>query len=113
MNIKKLYDKLLNDGGFTVNRHLETPENLYYIASYEGGLVYDLEGFTLGNLINAITKLNPEYHLIGAWIDTNTNSIYFDISINFKYKDDALKFAREQHQLAIYDSIKQESIYLE
>ena len=47
---------------------------------------------------------------IGCWIDNG--DVYIDISANIQDRGQALKVARENGQLAIYDIEKNESIYL-
>lgn len=49
---------------------------------------------------------------LGTWKDEQTNVIYLDCSVNIKSLDRAMKVARENKQLAIYDLNNNISIYL-
>ena len=111
MNIRELMSEIINNGGFTVNNRLDKPDNLKYIVSYNGGIKFDIKELSNIKLIDGFLSLNiNEKSLFGAWLDDNY--VYLDKSVNFTNKQKALKFAKEQEQLAIYDAIKQESIYL-
>ena len=112
MNIRELMDELVKNKGFTVNKDLEKPNNLSYLVSYEGGLVYDIQDLTSNKLLSAITTLGiDDNSLFGAWLDKSI--VYIDKSLNFKDKEKAIKFGYEQNQLAIFDYENKESIYLE
>ena len=47
---------------------------------------------------------------IGLWLDNNI--VYVDISINIQDKTEALEFAKYNRQLAIFDLVNNDSIYL-
>ena len=47
---------------------------------------------------------------IGLWLDNN--KMYIDISINIIDKVEALEFGKKNKQLAIYDIVNNDSIYL-
>ena len=45
---------------------------------------------------------DPDNYL-GTWYDTETGAISLDISRNFKNKNEAVKFAQEHNEKAIWD----------
>lgn len=53
---------------------------------------------------------NKNNMYIGLWLDSNI--MYIDISININDKVEALEFAKYNKQLAIYDLVNNDSIYL-
>lgn len=47
---------------------------------------------------------------IGTWINTENNMVYLDTSKTIENKGEAIEFAKETNQLAIYDLIENEEI---
>lgn len=47
---------------------------------------------------------------LGGWLDEGYG--YLDVSINIQNLDEALALAKKNHQLAIYDVVTGESIYI-
>ena len=52
------------------------------------------------------------YDSIGGWLDNKTNLYYLDLNIHFSILEIALKFAKQTNQIAIFDNLKKELIYL-
>ena len=109
-DIKKIVEK-----GATLTRELQQ-------AEIKGGYMVSLEGAETqakGDDYQAINQAIKEKQeiikdnnnmFIGCWLDNNI--MYIDISININDKVEALEFAKYNKQLAIYDIIKNDSIYL-
>lgn len=119
MNLKELYDYLMENNGFTIDFNLEIPNDLKYIVSIPNcEIIIPLKELTFevfkANLSKTVknfilTDYNNKY--IGCWI--NSDKVYFDISISCNNIKDALIIGKENNQLAIYDFINQKSIYIE
>lgn len=104
---------LLHDqGGFSLDEDLEPVFGLHYVVSLEGAeQQIPLEMLTE----NDILSYRAEYAdllaaglILGAWVDNGT--VYLDLSQDFLDLGQAMKFARENHQLAIWDEEHQFSI---
>lgn len=107
--------RIIENKGETLTKELKK-------ADINGGFMVSLEGTetqTKGDDYQAIKKAIEEKQeiikdnndlYIGLWLDNNI--MYIDISINIQDKTEALEFAKYNKQLAIYDIINNNSIYL-
>lgn len=107
--------RIIENGGETLTKELKK-------ASIKGGFMVSLEGTetqTQGDDYQAIKKAIEEKQeiikdnnnlYIGLWLDNNV--MYIDISININDKVEALEFGKHNKQLAIYDIVNNDSIYL-
>lgn len=107
--------KIIENKGETLNKKLKK-------ADINGGFMVSLEGTetqTQGDDYQAIIKAIEEKQAIikdknnmyiGLWLDSNI--MYIDISINIIDKVEALEFGKYNKQLAIYDLVNNDSIYL-
>ena len=107
--------KIVENKGETLTKDLKKAElKKGYMVSLEG-----TESQVQGNNYNAIIEAVKEKQeiiqdkdnlYIGLWLDNDI--MYIDISINIQDKADALEFAKYNRQLAIYDLVNNDSIYL-
>lgn len=107
--------RIIENGGETLTKELKKAElNKGFMVSLEG-----TETQTKGDDYQAIKKAIEEKQeiikdnnnmYIGLWFDNNI--MYIDISINIIDKVEALEFAKYNKQLAIYDLVNNDSIYL-
>lgn len=107
--------KIVENKGKTLNKELKKAElKRGYMVSLEGA-----ETRTKGDDYQAIIKAIEDKQkiikdknnmFIGLWLDNDI--MYIDISINISDKVEALEFAKYNKQLAIYDLINNDSIYL-
>lgn len=107
--------KIIENGGETLTRELEK-------AELKRGFMVSLEGTETqvqGNDYRAIMKAikdkqtiikDRENLYIGLWLDGGI--MYIDISINIEDKTEALEFGKYNKQLAIYDLVNNDNIYL-
>lgn len=110
-NIKKI----IKNGGETLTKDLKKASlNNGYMVSLEGA-----ESQVKSDDYNAIKKAIEEKQAIiqdsknlyiGLWLDGGI--MYIDLSINIKDKVEALEFGKKNKQLAIYDLVNNDSIYL-
>ena len=114
LKCSELKQMVKNNGGFSINPLGECPKTGYMVS------VKDLYKINLDiidqddvNFASDIAKEVDGY--IGGWLDTQSDSpfnFYMDISVNIQDKEQALKIARENNQLAIFDVVNCETIYL-
>lgn len=107
--------RIIENKGETLTKELKK-------ADINGGFMVSLEGAEVQkniNDINGIKKAIEEKQeiikdkknvYIGLWLDSNI--MYIDISININDKVEALEFAKYNRQLAIFDLVNNDSIYL-
>lgn len=107
--------RIIENKGETLTKELKK-------ASIKGGFMVSLEGTetqTKGDDYQAIKKAIEEKQTIikdnnnmyiGLWLDSDI--MYIDISININNKVEALEFGKYNKQLAIYDIVNNDSIYL-
>lgn len=107
--------RIIENKGETLTKELKK-------ADINGGFMVSLEGTetqTQGDDYQAIKKAIEEKQAIikdnnnmyiGLWLDSNI--MYIDISININDKVEALEFGKYNKQLAIYDIVNNDSIYL-
>lgn len=107
--------KIIENGGETLTKELKKAElNKGFMVSLEGtetqtqGDDYQAIKQAIKDKQEIIKDNNNMY--IGLWLDNNI--MYIDISINIIDKAEALEFAKYDKQLAIYDIINNDSIYL-
>lgn len=107
--------RIIKDGGATLTKELKKAElNGGYMVSLEGA-----ESQVKGDDYQAINQAikekqelikNNDNLFIGLWLDDDI--MFIDVSINIKDKVEALEFGKRNKQLAIYDLINNDSIYL-
>lgn len=107
--------RIIENKGETLTKELKK-------ADINGGFMVSLEGAEVQKNINDINGIkkaieekqeiikNKNNMYIGLWLDSNI--MYIDISININDKVEALEFAKYNKQLAIYDLVNNDSIYL-
>lgn len=88
----------------TKNRYIVSAKNIFVVKN--PSLLYNLHIILRENF-----NLNY-YDSIGGWFDNKTNLYYLDLNIHFSILETALKFAKQTNQVAIYDNLKKELIYL-
>lgn len=107
--------RIIENKGETLTKDLKKAElKRGYMVSLEG-----TETQVTGNDYEAINQAiaskqelikDKDNLYIGLWLDSNI--MYIDISINIQDKTEALEFAKYNKQLAIYDLVNNDSIYL-
>lgn len=107
--------RIIENKGETLTKDLKKAElKRGYMVSLEGA-----ETQVAGNDYEAINQAIKEKQeiikdskdlFIGLWLDSGV--MYIDIGINIQDKTEALEFAKYNRQLAIYDLINNDSIYL-
>lgn len=107
--------KIIENGGATLTNELKKAElNGGYMISLEGA-ESQVKGDDYQAIIQAIEEKQAiikdnDNLFIGLWLDGGI--MYIDLSININDKIDALELAKKNKQLAIYDLVNNDSIYL-
>ena len=110
-NIKRI----IKNGGATLTKDLKTASlTSGYMVSLEGA-ESQVRGDDYNEIIKAIESKQEiikdrDNLYIGLWLDSGI--MYIDVSINIINKVDALEFGKYNKQLAIYDLVNNNSIYL-
>lgn len=108
---RKLYDEILKNGGLTLDKNFNRiDKNSGFMVSIEG-FERKLEHFTYEDVkavVNEYKSLLKGCLYLGFWIDENV--LYIDISKWFRDKSEALKFGKQNKQIAIYNIKTNESI---
>ena len=116
--VKKMLNKILKNGGFTLQGlSLKDVSEGYACALQGHEKVVDLKDINervISEYMEAKSELvqGNKNLCFGAWHDTETNKIYLDLSEVLPNKKMALKRAYKREQLAIFDLNTFESIYL-
>lgn len=69
------------------------------ISAYEA----TQNNFNATNLEQVLNHSLNNDSVLGGWLDAQTNLYYFDSCKIFKNLDDALEFAKKNHQIAVFD----------
>ena len=99
--------KIIENGGATLTTN-------FHAVTFNGGYQVSVEDYAVikvrdlrKSFLNYLIK--STYLYVGVWIE-NGNA-YIDISQNFKTKKDAMKIAKENNQISIYDWKNQKVVY--
>ena len=114
LKCSKLKQMVKDNGGFSISPNGDTPKSGFMVS------VRDLYKISLDLIeqdeIDFASDIASEIGgYIGGWLDvndTNINNFYMDISVNVEDKEKAIEIARENGQLAIFDVVNCETIYL-
>ena len=116
MNLKELTEA---NGGLTMDRYGKL--NPHATGYYVGGLVPSLtihrdsneHGYSLAAYaLRESIPVDAGQVYLGTWIDTDTDTVYFDASEWFEDRELALAVARVRMELAIWDIANGEEIRL-
>uniref|UniRef100_UPI0032167C8C hypothetical protein n=1 Tax=uncultured Draconibacterium sp. TaxID=1573823 RepID=UPI0032167C8C len=88
-----------NPYGFTYNLKTKRAVKYGYCVAYKE----TQNCFGKAGLLKALEHSLQHEQIIGGWLNSENNFYYFDSVKIFKSKNEALKFARENEQIAIFD----------
>lgn len=114
----RLFQDATRHGGFSYSPvSNSSPKDGFMLSiSNKNERVYNLDTFSRKNIDDYMKLhqgvLKRSGGFVGGWIDTKTNKIYLDISINVKSSSDAERLCKQYKQLAYYDLVKGESVYV-
>ena len=114
--MNKLYTHLQNNSGFTINKALEHFQDLGFVVSLKSNTIVIDSELLSESLFNAIVQslqvTVKENEFIGAWLDSHTLKIHFDINEIYHDLNEAIDRAKENEQIAIYNLGTQREIRL-
>ena len=105
INYKEVYEQTLENGGHTVDiggRYMVAIagyEVIIPVEEFNGSVVELYSKYSMPRIINAT---------LGTWV--HNNNVYLDSSIAFSSLEEALKVAKENNQIAIFDTVALEEI---
>jgi len=114
-NLKEFVAAIIENGGATYNLANGGTVDKGYMVSKKG---FEMKFQPEVDVTQAVCQFIKEFgfelyeveNFIGAWIDEGV--LYLDVSNNFTKRSDAIREGYKNEQLAIYDVIAQESLYL-
>ena len=114
MNFKSVLDKALAENGISYSINLGTcnPNSGYMVSKYgcetiSQSLTFDI---IIAYVKHNLDELADDDAYLGIWL--KDGQWYLDVSFNILHLDYAVKFARENKQLAIWDCANCEEITL-
>lgn len=105
------------NGGFSYSILSESSPRGGFMVSVDqkNERIYDLNSFGRDSINKYIHDHKRDLAIpgahIGGWIDTQTNKVYLDISINVATPKEAFSLCKQYKQLAYYDLEKGETVY--
>jgi hypothetical protein len=108
LTAKQIKKAAIDNGGLSVNYLGKQPTSGYMVAKRDSEYVVDK--LTVAAIRKQQEKLIHSDCYLGIWLFEG--KWYLDVSFNLQGYDSAIKIGRENHQIAIYDVAKNESIYL-
>lgn len=111
---QRIYLDTINNGGSSYNLKGDKPESGYMVALMGRELTVKPDWFnclTVNQYINNnLDALENTDCYVGAWLDTDTNTIYLDVSINVIDLEDATTIGKQSGQTAVYDVLNKRTI---
>lgn len=98
---KEIIQSTKNNGGYS-----HDTKHRYSVAYGDNEVILSLKEFNEEVVINYL----KEHGTIGTWLNTENNMIYLDTSKTIASKKEAIEFAKQSNQLAIYDLVANEEI---
>ena len=94
---RKIVETTLNNGGYSFKEYHDG-----YMVSLAGSeSKISIKDNSISNIVNRIVEFFDDYGTVNTWLDNET--IYLDVSVNIENIQEALTFAKQNKQLAIYD----------
>jgi hypothetical protein len=109
MNLNSFLSTVLMDGGASYNIITgDTVPNTGYMVGIDGYETrYDQSSITNSDVRNYVITyieiLSDGETFLGGWLDKQANEICLDVSIHIADREEAVEFARNNNQIAIYD----------
>ena len=109
MNLNSFLPTVLKKGGASYNITTgDTTPKTGYMVSIDG---YE-EKHECSNILNHVVRdyvvryseiLSDGETYLGGWLDKQTSTVYLDVSMHISDLQEAIEFARNNNQIAIYD----------
>lgn len=106
--LKKLYQKLLNHKGFTVDINLREIDIKYAVSTTLKETIIHTDKLTFEKFISISRTYESIEGFFGAWVDKGL--CYFDITIDVSNLKSALEIAKKFNQISIWDGINKRNV---
>jgi hypothetical protein len=114
-NLNEFVASIIENGGATYNLANGGTVDKGYMVSKKG---FEMKFQPEVDVTQAVCQFIKEFgfelyeveNFMGAWIDEGV--LYLDVSNNFAKRSDAIREGYKNEQLAIFDLVAQESLYL-
>jgi hypothetical protein len=114
-NLNEFVASIIENGGATYNLAMGDTAHSGYMVSKKG---FEMKFQPEVDVTQAVCQFIKEFgfelyeveNFMGAWIDEGV--LYLDVSNNFAKRSDAIREGYKNEQLAIFDVVAQESLYL-
>ena len=114
-NLKEFVAAIIENGGATYNLANGGTVDKGYMVSKKG---FEMKFQPEVDVTQAVCQFIKEFgfelyeveNFIGAWIDEGV--LYLDVSNNFTKRSDAIREGYKNEQIAIFDVVNMDSIYL-
>lgn len=108
----------IKDGGSTVSLKGEPPKERFGLSPYKHReLVADPKDLKRADVANYVHQnqdaLHTPGHYLGSWTDDKSGKHYLDVSVGVGKQHEAEQLARENNQVAYYDSKEGKTIYMD
>ena len=100
---KKIIEATLKNGGYS-----HDTKHRYSVAYGDNEFIISFSEVALLQIVHL--NYLKVHGTIGTWINTENNMVYLDTSKTIENRDEAIEFAKESNQLAIYDLVANEEI---
>jgi len=102
------FTNTIKSGGTTISVFGKVPKKGYALSIYKGReLKVPAKQITSKHFKDYIKSnkdvLSQKDHFVGSWHNTDDGYVYLDVSVVKNNLDDAMKLARENKQLAVFD----------
>ena len=101
--LDKVFNGTTGNGGITTDLDGNEPDYGYMVAVKGCERVVSLDLFNKDNILSYINLFRHKIgagSYLGTWL--NEGKVYLDVSVNFATLNEAIRFGRENKQLAIY-----------
>lgn len=109
--IKLNIEKIIKNGGATLTKELEETQDTkrFVVSLYGKEQVFKLNQLEeLEQAVLSYARSLKKGYYIGLWV--NDNKVYLDVSTSFNRKNQAMKFGKDNKQIAIFDTKENNSL---
>ena len=99
---------LIKNGGYTYWQDLVGKRYVVGVYSFEPVTLH----YAILMMRQLVIKACPYNHNIGCWLNEDDGMVYIDQVVGFDSLEDAIKCGQLHKQIAIYDTVNNESIQL-
>ncbi len=103
---------LIEMDGTTAYDGSDLPTTGYYVGGRYPSMILEDAGELRSDKVRSFVTNTPDVDYYGVWTDKETHVVYIDGSDHYESLEDALRFAAERDEIAIWDIAGGEEIRL-